>query len=252
MASKSKRARQQFVAHQKRSVGFKFLVGALVLMVVCVVLIGRSVSTPHKVVVNQEMGQDKFMEALSLTLGDGPEARMLPVAVRQRVQILVDMNKARNLGFEFDAHPTSQGAGDHTVMACVCDVPENVKPSIVLFPWFVQLTAQYTTLQRLIVFSTAFYHESTHLERWPLTKTYTYEDNLNEEMRAYYRTDLDVVRPLLEKGLWMIDDYRRIDQVIRNCGDKFDCLEFRKEIERFSPPPRTTSTSRLEWFFQLF
>lgn len=80
----------------------------------------------------------------------------------------------------------------------------------------------------------AMYHEMVHMEKWPQPRPLTDTALLDEEVRAYGRTSLEMVRPLEFNGVWIMNDYTRLDGVLRSCGDDLSCPAFRAAVKDYA------------------
>ncbi len=182
--------------------------------------------------------QAKFAVQVTQIVADTPDSHLLPPIVRQKVIDLVRRNQEGQITFVVDDQ-TSVG-DPFTLMACICDqsiVAEKRlgKPGIAILPWVMQFTKKQSKLQSMTSFALTLYHESLHLDHWPLPSNPTPVQVLEEETRVYVQTSLEAVRPMIKKGLWVPSDFERIDRVLQICGDNAECSQFKALMLKQNP-----------------
>jgi hypothetical protein len=232
MASKSKRLllERPKRARMRRILAFVLLVAAALL---CLGAYLYSSENKRISDAGVALAKRRFETELSFILGNSPAALSLPEKLRSRLRELHAMNRQGKLSFVVDPR-RSRGDEGLSIMACACEGPD--APMIIVFaPWFNHFAETLPENAFRGTFAAVLYHESVHLERWPVGKTLLPEDDAAEELRAYYRTEIDVVRPMLEQGFGMMQEYVVLDRILRTCGDA-PCDAFKEEIRRFSPP----------------
>lgn len=178
--------------------------------------------------------RQEFQHRLGLILSEFPEAKVLPRAVKEKAALILEMNRRGTLTFVSE---TQRVENMFVVMSCACDarsmslVGAKV-PGIVVFPWITQLSRKMSSEQATTLFALSLYHEAVHLEGYPLPSLPSREEYLREETRAYVRTSLDAVRPMIDAGHWVPYSALNVDRTLRMCGDDPSCPSFRGLMER--------------------
>jgi hypothetical protein len=77
----------------------------------------------------------------------------------------------------------------------------------------------------------AFAHEAIHLKHGPFVM-YAEQSDMQlrefEERRTWAQSVLEDIRPMLDKGEPMDDDFVQADKLLRSCNDDMDCPAFKK------------------------
>jgi hypothetical protein len=153
----------------------------------------------------------------------------LPASVREKLLAVIRDNQTGKVEFSVDGLPHPEG--DRVIMSAETAGP---KPRIIVMaPLFMEMAnTQSPDLFRSTVL-TALLHEYIHLDKWPQTRPPTEEERLDEEVRAYGKMCLEVVRPMRQAGLAYLYDYAKLDDLLRRCGDNPQCPEFREAIRLY-------------------
>lgn len=227
MASKSKKSSQEASRRKElRKRRYSYL--AIGIVVVIAMTLGATLINRPQSLTPAELGQmvgDRFRVELDGIVND----QTLPSSVRGKIQALFAANVSNRLEFRIDM------AGDGTTLAAA--VTTDPKPAIAIMgPRFMQFQQEQSPRlfrSSLIAF---LFHESKHLELWPEKPGFepTPQQKLDEEVRAYSATSLDVVRPLAKAGWPVMLDYMELDQILQHCGDDPQCAQFRQAIETYN------------------
>lgn len=84
-------------------------------------------------------------------------------------------------------------------------------------------------------FAISLAHEKIHLDNKKFMSEVrlhnSREEILDEELRTWIKTDLEIVRPMRNLGESMHRDFAKADGIIGNCGNKLPCQELRNFLE---------------------
>jgi hypothetical protein len=237
MASKAKKMR--FLRSQSKSGSLKkkLIFGLLGLFAFLVIagfingfLAGREANR------QRVLGESRFQDALTTILGPSSGAKKFPLILRQRVERLVEMNSQGRL--EFVVSGEEKPGNPNTIMDTS---PDGDKPRITVYaPWLNHFAETHSQTALFSTVAVVLYHESVHVERWPVSHKTTKEEDLEEEIRAYSRTSLEVIRSMRGSGLWIMSGFIMLDDILQQCNEQSQCPEFRKAVqEYFQAAPRS-------------
>ncbi len=230
MASKTKKAR---LRTSEKSGSYKIW---LVLVVVITVLLVVGVNHFNKVtpVVNANgftidqilSAEERVNSEIELIIGENPISKRFPINVRQRIAQMIEMKKAGRLRFEFNVGRFSEWGSPFMASGYDGDL-SRIIVSVYSALEGMSLASDERFRTSLVA---ALYHEIVHLENPPSDFKFDKEDHIREEIRAYSRTSMEAVRPMLSKGLEVGNDLIRIEKVLAQCNDDPTCPAFRQVI----------------------
>jgi hypothetical protein len=84
------------------------------------------------------------------------------------------------------------------------------------------------TQQQRNDFTVGLVHETTHLEKENTANPANFQERLAEELRAWRKVDLNVVRQLRQLNQPMNPRLIEADDALRSCGDKAECESLRE------------------------
>jgi hypothetical protein len=225
MASKSKRRRQEkrpdrfWHAHRR-------LIALTGLLCGLSVYVGfAEFRTPTRLQLAKQV-QVEFKLDLEATLTDD----RYPVPVRRRLAEMAARNISHQLVLDISTKPMDLPSYTLAWSDLVSKPP---RIGIQMQRFLELRQAQNADLFRSTIMI-AMYHETVHMEKWPLPRALTDAALLDEEVRAYGRTSLEMVRPLEFNGVWIMNDYTRLDGVLRSCWDNLNCPAFRAAVKDYA------------------
>ncbi len=240
MASKSKKARQSAAGKRCRQGYYLVILSAMLMVGLPALLYVRSsktVSSKNEVVSDQEAQfvYTKVQEELGLILTSNPWSDRLPAMVKNRISGIVGMSQGKALSLEINIKDDLYNKTAMMSSGYRGSVPRIIVHAANLFPGAHQVSAE----KFFAAFVVAFYHETVHLELGPeMDSIMKKGDHLDEEVRAYSRASLEAVRPMVANGFPMMHDFERLDGILKGCGDKPQCPEFREAIRKLISGPR--------------
>jgi len=169
-----------------------------------------------------------------------PENQYLPEFAKERILWITTQKKAGKLSIILLKNTDNTNLYFEDVMAS--GIVEG-KPMIVINgPRFLDFllegerTSPPFTQRERNDFAMGLVHETVHLEKDNTANPANFQDRLAEELRAWRKVDLNVVRQMRRLNQPMNPRLIEVDDALRSCDDKADC-ELLREI--LSPTEQT-------------
>jgi len=165
------------------------------------------------------------------------DPKYLPPQTAKRLQWAADQLNKKQLSFELATGIIPDQKATFVMIADYVGEKPLIRVNLsILAIWYWESYKSKTPLSHqernnLAVF---YSHEIIHLQHGPLVLTATKTDTPLrefEERRTWAMSVIEDIRPLLEKGEPLREDFVLADKTLRACGDDQDCPAFKKLME---------------------